>query len=143
MVFFSKALEGRAEKGDVGLWKFIVPQDSGTGMAAGLAREQKLCSPEFSTTLKFIFTPHHCCRTRGTVPQDLGGDEAENLNHGWEQRLQSALITQGISSFPPLQANNSHRAAPNLVRISGKFTTPASWMLSKTRRLQAVKRCFN
>lgn len=67
---YSTRGEGRAEKGDMGLWKFTVFQDSATCMAAGLAREQQLCSPKSSRVLKFTFTPHHWCSTRGAVLQE-------------------------------------------------------------------------
>lgn len=77
VVFFSQALEEKAEKGDVGLWKFIVPQDSDTCMAAGLARKQQICSK----ILKFIFTS--LLQDEGNCSaRDLGGGDVENLNHG-------------------------------------------------------------
>lgn len=71
---YSTRGEGRAEKGDMGLWKFTVFQDSATCMAAGLAREQQLCSPKSSRVLKFTFTPHHWCSTRGAVLQEMQGE---------------------------------------------------------------------
>lgn len=143
MLFFNKDLEGRAEKGDIVLSRFIVSQTS----VYLHSRENWLQNnsaplkpPAFWNLASFHITgavqEQFCKRFRGRWESDW---------RGWEQRLQSALIRKAIAPYPFSQANNCATELPQtwgnfLMSISGKLTTPTGLMLSTNRRLQAVNK---
>lgn len=99
-------------------------------------REQQFCCPKPCKIWRFIFIS--LVQDQGNCSaRDSGGGEGDC--HGWERRFSLLYSAKEL----PLTHLPRPTAAPNLrkpllLRISGKLTTPTDWMLSNTRRLQAL-----